>query len=107
MLLQTVARIADRPVERARSDGQRARQEHLRLLVSHAAREVAVGRADAAYGCVEPAEGVARAAQTSSTRRLADLGAVVQEDLLKRLPVDALGLQSQGDLAGCRDDERI
>src|SRR4051812_37940373 len=79
-LLQAIARIADRAGQRTRGHCQRARQEHLCLLVPHAAREVAVGGADAAYGRVESAEGVARATQTGGTGCITDLGASAQED---------------------------
>ena len=62
-----LARIGNRSAHRARRHGQRTRQKHLGLLVPHAAGEVAIGRADAAERLIEPAERVARTAQTGRT----------------------------------------
>src|SRR5207248_11777158 len=60
---QILARVGDDAVHGAGGHGQRAGQEDARLLVAHAAGEVAVGRADAAHRAVEPAERVAGPAQ--------------------------------------------
>src|SRR5207245_11254157 len=71
--LQELARIGDRPDDGAGGHGERAGQVHPRLLVAHAAGEVAVGGADAAQRLVEPAERVGRTAQAGGARRLAEL----------------------------------
>src|SRR5437870_1830394 len=75
--------------------------------MSHAAREVAIGRTDAANRRVESAEGVAGAAETCGTGGVADLGARGQEDLFESLAVDEFSLQAAGDLGGGGDDEGV
>src|SRR5262249_32884178 len=97
-----VARIADYACNRAGRDGERAGQEYLRLFMSHAAWEVAVGRADAANRSIQPAKRVAGSSETGRAGRLADLGAGVQEHLLERVAVQSFLLEPGHDIAGCR-----
>src|SRR5260370_25453971 len=63
--------------------------------------------ADTADRSVKAAEGVARPAQTSSATRLAEFRARGQENLFKRLTVDAFPLQARHDLAGGRNHEGV
>jgi hypothetical protein len=46
-ILQILARVCDFSGNCARGHGRRRREEHLRFLVTHAAGEIAVRRADA------------------------------------------------------------
>src|SRR3954466_8740919 len=91
--LQVLARVGDLPAQRAGGHGERAGQVDTRLLVAHAAGEVAVGGADAAQGLVETAERVAGPAQAGGAGRRPELGAGRQEHLLQRLAVEPLRLQ--------------
>src|SRR5713226_5420148 len=73
--LQVISRIGDDAGEGAGGDGQRAGEVNARFPVTHAAGEVAVGRADAAQGSIEPAKRVARPTQACGTARLPQFGA--------------------------------
>src|SRR5581483_3705932 len=96
--LQLVPWVRNDPCDRTGGDGQRTGEVDTRLLVAHAAGEIAIRCADAAERLIEPAERVARSAQTRRARRLADLRSRGEEDFLQRFATKFLRLEVRRDL---------